>query len=203
MKIYSFKEAKAIARITDPAKIKNIKLATIEIIVENGYGGANIADIAKKAGVSTGYLYRHYANKEELVQELIYSLAEEFFKVMEHSLKHHNQLRDVIYHFNSLLFTRANNKPVETRFLNRIFFEDYFIKYKKKNKDKDVFLKGFRDKGIKTGEINSILSDKEFYAIFPTIPMRYIGIILNESEGTKMGEEEVKRITDICLKALK
>ncbi len=55
---------------TDLYKLHQVKEAAIRVIVERGYFGATIAQISKEAGVSDGYLYRHYTGKAELVKEL-------------------------------------------------------------------------------------------------------------------------------------
>ena len=66
MNEYSF----IIMRIKDINKLERVKQETLKIVVKKGYHGATISQIAKKAKVSDGYLYRHYANKSELVQTL-------------------------------------------------------------------------------------------------------------------------------------
>ena len=48
------------ARIIDDGKIQRIREATIALVVQNGYGGASISSIARRAGVAEGYLYRFY-----------------------------------------------------------------------------------------------------------------------------------------------
>jgi len=52
-------------RLVDETKMHRIKDAAIELIVKNGYGGASISSIAKKAGVAEGYLYRYYNGKQD------------------------------------------------------------------------------------------------------------------------------------------
>lgn len=66
MNEYSFIMAKQI----DITKIEAIKTATIKIVVTHGIAGASISLIAKEAGVSDGYLYRHYSGKRELIADL-------------------------------------------------------------------------------------------------------------------------------------
>lgn len=41
--------------------------AAAEVFAERGYEGARLADIAEAAGLSTGAIYAHYANKAELL----------------------------------------------------------------------------------------------------------------------------------------
>ena len=50
------------ARQIDETKMHRIKEAAVQLVVENGYGGASILMIARKAGVAEGYLYRFYAS---------------------------------------------------------------------------------------------------------------------------------------------
>ncbi len=47
-----------------------LKLAALELFVEQGVHGTGIRDIAKHAGCSEAALYRHWANKEALVNAL-------------------------------------------------------------------------------------------------------------------------------------
>lgn len=44
--------------------------ATLELIGERGFHGTPMADIAKRAGVGAGTIYRYYASKEELINAL-------------------------------------------------------------------------------------------------------------------------------------
>jgi AcrR family transcriptional regulator len=43
-----------------------VERAAVELFASRGFDGVSIADIAAKAGVSQGALYRHYPSKEEL-----------------------------------------------------------------------------------------------------------------------------------------
>ncbi|HTX30181.1 MAG TPA: TetR/AcrR family transcriptional regulator [Solirubrobacteraceae bacterium] len=44
--------------------------AAQELIEEGGYGAASVAQVAERAGVAAGTLYRHFASKEELFVEV-------------------------------------------------------------------------------------------------------------------------------------
>ena len=41
-----------------------------ELIEEGGYGAASVAQVAERAGVAAGTLYRHFASKEDLFVEV-------------------------------------------------------------------------------------------------------------------------------------
>jgi AcrR family transcriptional regulator len=58
-------------RKLDPAATRErIENAAVREFARKGVEGASIADIARRAGVADGALYRHYPSKEELVRAL-------------------------------------------------------------------------------------------------------------------------------------
>ncbi|MGQ3384203.1 TetR/AcrR family transcriptional regulator [Glutamicibacter sp. TV12E] len=48
-----------------------VETAAVRVFAHRGYAATNMRQIAAKAGISTGAIYRHYASKEELFDELI------------------------------------------------------------------------------------------------------------------------------------
>jgi Transcriptional regulator len=58
-----------------------IDRAAMELFARQGFAGTTIKDIAKKADVTEGALYRHYAGKEEMASELF---EKEVARIGEH-----------------------------------------------------------------------------------------------------------------------
>lgn len=48
-----------------------ILAAALSVFAERGFPGASIAEIARRAGVSTGNVYRYYESKESLFDEVV------------------------------------------------------------------------------------------------------------------------------------
>jgi AcrR family transcriptional regulator len=48
-----------------------IRRAALHVFAERGYRAASVADIGRAAGVSTGNVYRYFANKEVLFDEVV------------------------------------------------------------------------------------------------------------------------------------
>jgi len=48
-----------------------VETAAVRVFAYRGFAAANIRQIAIEAGISTGSIYRHYASKEELFDELL------------------------------------------------------------------------------------------------------------------------------------
>jgi AcrR family transcriptional regulator len=48
-----------------------IVAGTISLVAERGYAGASMHEVARRAGVATGTLYRHFASKGELLAHVV------------------------------------------------------------------------------------------------------------------------------------
>ena len=59
---------------------KKISEAAKNEFLSKGYRGASLRSIAASVGVTTGAVYRYYANKEALFDSLVSEPAEEFYK---------------------------------------------------------------------------------------------------------------------------
>jgi AcrR family transcriptional regulator len=56
--------------VADPDKRAAILDAALELFVERGFYGTAVPAVAERAGVGAGTIYRYFANKEALVNEL-------------------------------------------------------------------------------------------------------------------------------------
>jgi AcrR family transcriptional regulator len=58
------------SRPRDEQKIHHIHQAALRIILEQGFSGLRMSDVAKAAGVATGTVYIYFQNKHELINSL-------------------------------------------------------------------------------------------------------------------------------------
>jgi AcrR family transcriptional regulator len=79
----------------DPANTieKILKSAGAEFL-RNGYAGASMRKIAAEAGLTTGALYRHYADKESLYRALVEPVYHTFFDSLREETDHFEGLLD-------------------------------------------------------------------------------------------------------------
>lgn len=61
-----------------PLKKGAIERSSLELFVERGVDGTSIRDIAQRAGVTEGALYRHHRSKNDLVRALFFASYEGF-----------------------------------------------------------------------------------------------------------------------------
>src|SRR5665648_279581 len=112
------------ARLIDEGKIQRIREATIALVVQNGYGGASISSIARRAGVAEGYLYRFYASKQELVTELLYTKVAQIIEKLAFLLNSCTRIKEVINELIGELFKMASDSPEEIKFIH-VLMHDY------------------------------------------------------------------------------
>ncbi len=63
-------------KLTD--KQKKILIAAIESFSEKGYASTSTSEIAKKAGVAEGTIFRHYKTKKELLMSIVVPMMTKF-----------------------------------------------------------------------------------------------------------------------------
>jgi AcrR family transcriptional regulator len=66
-------------RKKDDEKQKSIKEAVVKLILEEGFHGASMSKIAKKAGVSPATVYIYYENKDIMLQQIYQEYSEEIY----------------------------------------------------------------------------------------------------------------------------
>jgi AcrR family transcriptional regulator len=59
-------------------KRADILAATLQLISEHGFHGTPMSKVAEQAGVGAGTIYRYFASKEDLIQDLFLEIKREF-----------------------------------------------------------------------------------------------------------------------------
>jgi TetR/AcrR family transcriptional regulator, repressor of fatR-cypB operon len=192
------------ARIIDESKIERIKTAALEMVVQKGFGGASISDIAKKAGVAEGYLYRYYKSKTDLVNDLLFSNLNELIDRLERLLEANNSISEIFEQLVRLLFHLANNEPERIKFLY-VLMHDYNFKIQENQRDRIFNLCArVKDKGQKSSEISLNIDEEEIYLISVVYPIQFINLRLKSFfNNSLLGENEVRKVLKICLNLIK
>jgi TetR/AcrR family transcriptional regulator, repressor of fatR-cypB operon len=192
------------ARIIDEGKIQRIRDVTIELVVQNGYGGAAISSIASRAGVAEGYLYRFYKSKQELVTELLYSKIAQIIEKLEFLLNNCTSIKEVIRQLISELFKMAIETPVEIKFIH-VLMHDYNFQVSDKQR---LQIKNLCEKviriGIENNEVSETISPEEAYGMVVIYPIEFINLRMKGFFGSpNWTNEEQKRVAEFSINALK
>jgi len=192
------------ARLIDEGKIQRIREATIKLVVENGYGGAAISSIARRAGVAEGYLYRFYASKQELVVELLYAKVAQIIEKLEFLLNSCTRIKEVINQLIGEFFKMATDSPEEIKFMH-VLMHDYNFQI---SDEQRLHIKSLCEKvihvGIENGEVNPNISHEEAYGIVVIYPIEFINLRMKGFFGiASWTSEDQKRVAEFSINALK
>lgn len=192
------------ARVIDEGKIERIREATVEFVVQNGYGGAAISSIARRAGVAEGYLYRFYRSKHELVTELLYSKVAQIIEKLERLLSSRLSVKEVITKLIGEFFNMATTSPGEIKFIY-VLMHDYNFQV---SDDQRLQIKNLCERvvliGIANGEIRKDISVDEAYGMVVIYPLEFINLRMKGFFGiSALTIDDQKRVAEFSINALK
>jgi len=192
------------ARLIDETKIERIRNATIEMVVDKGFVGASISEIAKKAGVAEGYLYRFYKGKSELIDDLLFSNLNELMNKQEEFLDDLHTVKDIFEQQIRVLFEMANNYPERVKFLFVLMHDyNFIIQESQRNRIIDL-CKRVKEKGLAMNEIDRTTNEEEIFLLGFTYPIEFINLRFKSIfNHTALGEKEIQRVLKVCINAIK
>jgi AcrR family transcriptional regulator len=145
------------ARPKDESKIDAIYEATLRLVLETGFNGLKMADVAREAKLATGTLYIYFKNKEVLINELYYHLKKskvtQMMSVYEPSDSFQVAFKKLWLNY----FTISLNEPERMKFIEQFTHTSYLTK--KTKQQGDLLLKPLEDllaEGIKQGLIKKL-----------------------------------------------
>ena len=192
------------ARLIDDTKIERIRMATIEMVVNKGFGGASISEIAKKAGVAEGYLYRYYKGKTELVDDLLFSNLNDLINKLEQFLDDLHSVKEIFEQLIRALFEIANKQPERVKFLF-VLMHDYNFTIQENQRKRILDLCGsVKNKGILTNEINKSIDEEDIFLLGFTYPIEFINLRFKRVfHKSSLGEKEIQKVLKICFSAIR
>lgn len=115
-------------------KQKKIIEVAITSFAEKGYSNTSTSEIAKKAGVAEGTIFKHYGTKENLLLSIMVPFLKDFFPAMVDELI--GELMNDKYSFEEFLRALITNRSAflsENREIFQVFIKEMFYKEELRN----------------------------------------------------------------------
>ncbi len=191
------------ARPTDETKLQAIKKAAMEVVVEQGISGASISQIAKKAKVSDGYLYRFYTGKRELLEALFLERSQRTYDMLHQQMAMHNTATELIRAFMLMVFSSAENETEAICFYHKLL-NDFSFEIPEENRKGTIELcEQILELGKSNGEIRTAITPEQFFAIVIGGTLQFVSIRLrNIFSDSAFTQDDIEQSITATLKAL-
>ena len=192
------------AKPIDHDKIKNVKRATMELMIESGYKGITVSHIAKRANVSPGYLYNHYSSVNELIKELLDSTYDKF---LEYLLSMEIcSVRDFVTAYCEGIVRISMEDPMTVQFVTAIMDDHAFFNERIQNKVDfgiEDHVRYLLDLGHSKYEIGKHIGPIEFTTIMIRFPFSYLhSRFMFEHDYGSLNENDIGTLSRMMWKAL-
>ncbi len=170
---------------------------------ERGYAAVGMRELAETVGIKAPSLYNHYKSKDDILREICFELAEQFFKAFDTAVvteeKSGKKLRAVMKAHIAVI--AGNIDSAEIFFNEWIFLEQpHLTKFRKLRNDYEMKFRGIIDAGIKKKEFKKMNSKLVAFTIFSALNATYD--LMRSSE--KLTQAQIADdIADLLLKGLK
>jgi TetR/AcrR family transcriptional regulator, repressor of fatR-cypB operon len=108
-------------------KRSDIMQAALELIAEQGFHGAPMADIARRAGVAAGTIYRYFENKDVLITELHAELEDRILAFLQEGYPAQRPLRERFLYLIQNLLRYFIDRPLHFRYMEQYFNSPFGI----------------------------------------------------------------------------
>ncbi|PAV31314.1 TetR family transcriptional regulator [Virgibacillus profundi] len=194
-----------------PKQVKILE-AAIEIISEKGYYNTSTSEIAKRAGVAEGTIFRHYRTKKDLLASIITPVITKFSApffaekfVDQVFRKPHKNFEDFLYAFikNRFEFAKANVPLVKILLQELAFHPEIQASYKKVFAEKIYpAINNVLDYYKEKGEIKDQPNLSIIRLLAPTVLGFLITRFLLQPDLEWDDDREIRRTVDFIMKGI-
>jgi len=178
--------------------------SALELLVEQGFHGAPMAEIAEKAGVAAGTIYRYFESKDALITELHQELRDKIIAVLQEGYPSGSPLRERFLYFLMELIRYFITNPLHFRYMEQYFNSPYGISLHRdrllgKSDNHDILMDIFKE-----GIAQQILKDLPVVVLFALAFGPLISLLRDNTQGFVMLDDIlIRKITEACWDAIK
>ena len=185
-------------------KRSDVMQAALELIAEQGFHRAPMAEIAEKAGVAAGTIYRYFESKDVLITELHRELEEKISATLLEGYPVERPLRERFLYLIRELLRYFIAHPLHFRYMEQHFNSPYGISLHRdrllgKSGNQDIVMEIFRE-----GSSQQILKDLPVVVLFSLAFGPLISLIRDHTLGFICLEETlIQKISEACWDGIK
>jgi AcrR family transcriptional regulator len=180
-----------------------IRLTAKKLFKERGYAATSMRDLAKEVGIEAASLYNHLASKEELLHEMCFDIADQFFNAFQSATAaEKNPSKKLKAAIKAHIGVIANNLDASSVFFHEWVFlkEPDLSRFKKL---RSQYEQGFRElvqKGIEEKDFKDVNIKLAVFTIISALNATHD--LYRSTE--KLSQEEIaESISNLLLKGLK
>lgn len=184
-------------------KRREILQAALDLFVEKGFHGAPISDIADRAKVAVGTVYRYFPSKDALIEELFSELQGRLKSFVEAHYPYEGTTKEKYEHLLRESMRYLMEYPQHFLYMEQYFNSPYSTSLRRDKilgKERDAVWVDIFEKGTQRGEIKDLHRGVLFSLAFG--PM--IALLRDYIRGfIRLGEQEIDLFTAACWDAIK
>lgn len=180
-----------------------IRQTAKKLFKERGYAGTSMRDLAKEVGIEAASLYNHLSSKEELLHEMCFDIAEQFFVAFNDAIAaEKSPSKKLKAAIRAHIGVIASNLDASTVFFHEWIFlkEPELGKFKKLRYQYELGFREIVQKGISEKDFKEVNVKLAVFTIFSALNATYD---LYKSSEKLSQEEIVESISNLLLKGIK
>jgi AcrR family transcriptional regulator len=138
--------------INSRKKISNVALS---LFIKRGIKSTTTKEIAKKAGIAEGTIYKHFKSKNDIALELFTTNMDMFREKLLENTSNYTDPKEILKALIQNFFDFAKNQPKSYSYIMEAHFTKLKKILKEKPKPKDTFIEAIR-LGIEKGDFREI-----------------------------------------------
>jgi TetR/AcrR family transcriptional regulator, repressor of fatR-cypB operon len=145
------------ARHRDYTKIEQIFESTLKLVLEKGFAGLKMAEVAKEANLATGTVYIYFKDKDDLINQLYLFLKRRktilFLQGIDQKEDFDLVLKKIWFAYFEVTMQHVN----ESAFLEQ-YYRSPFLKSNVKEESKQILkpIYDLLERGVKEGKLHSV-----------------------------------------------
>src|SRR5580698_5664971 len=112
---------------------QNIRLTAQKLFRERGYAAIGMRELAKEVGIEAPSIYNHYKSKDDLLREICFGIADQFFKAVSEIKEDDKPSKKLRAYIKAHVEVIANNIEASSVFFHEWMFleEPHLAEFKK------------------------------------------------------------------------